>query len=477
MRHYSYTQNNVSAPNEIPIEKKLLSVASNRACLLVVGPHLAMQSHSKEGNCNSDTSSYLRSLVKDMVEWCIQQSIIDQPDTIETFRQLPYRESLAHAGNMLEEYLIEKQQLQLCLAEVLQRTSQVSQVHQKLAHLPFRGYISTTYDTFIETTYEQVRQRELPKFYAPSIGDAIHAYQHEKQFILKLYGDIADPASIVFGPRLNKGLSSIDEKAELRQLLAASEVIFLGFEETDPDLKYLTSLLQESQPYNLLTISQLQTLIGKHHTNWWEDSSNNMNTSGLHPPPTNIVLLPEAETHTIPIASTSSRTHRPRPQEMPSPTFTHQAPPIEIYTAYAHADERFFSRIKEQLDILRRQGWPISCHESEIINSTTWQRTDHLATARLILLLVSTTFLNSDFCYCEQLDSAIERHGTDNLCYVIPILLRPLLPLLLKGTPFGKLDFLPTNGKAISTWTEPRNAYNNITAYLLEKLQDMTYYP
>ena len=240
-------------------------------------------------------------------------------------------------------------------------------------------------------------------------------------------------------------------------------------------LRY-SGLLQESQPYNLLTTSQVQTFTGKHHTNWWDDSSNIINTSGFHPPPTNITILPEAETHPIPFASTGSHTHRPRPQEMPSPTHTNQAPPIEIYTAYAHDDERFFYKIKEQLDILRRQRWPISCHESEIIYSTTWQRSDHLATAHLILLLVSTTFLNSDFCYCDQMYLAVERHRTDNRCYVIPIILHPFHSLLLKKTPFGKLDSLPTNGKAISTWKDPHKAYADITGYLLYKIQDVTYY-
>src|SRR6266516_58524 len=175
MLRYPYTRNNVSTPNDLPIEKELLSIASSKACILVVGPHLAMQQCAKEGRGNSDTSLYLRCLLKRIVEWCIQQSIIDQPDTIETFRQLLYRESLAHAGYMLEEYLIEKQQLQLCLTEVLQSFSQVSQVHQKLAYLPFRGYISTTYDIFIETTYEQIHQCKLPKFYASSVRAAVNA--------------------------------------------------------------------------------------------------------------------------------------------------------------------------------------------------------------------------------------------------------------------------------------------------------------
>ena len=189
-----------------------------------------------------------------------------------------------------------------------------------------------------------------------------------------------------------------------------------------------------------------------------------------------VAVLPEAETHLLPAASTGSHTPRPRPQEMPSPIRANQSPPIEIYTAYAHDDERFFKKIKEQLDILHRQGWPISRHESEIIYSTVWQRSNHLATANLILLLVSTTFLNSDFCYCDQMYLAVERHRTDNLCYVIPIILHPLHPLLLERTPFGKLDFLPTNGKALSTWKDPRKAYTDITGYLLEKIQSMAYY-
>lgn len=189
-----------------------------------------------------------------------------------------------------------------------------------------------------------------------------------------------------------------------------------------------------------------------------------------------IAVLPEAETHLHPAASTGSRTHRPRPQEVPAPISTSQSPPIEIYTTYARDDERYFKKIKEQLDILHRQRWPISCHESEIIYSTAWQRINHLATANLILLLVSTTFLNSDFCYCDQMYLAVERHRTDNLCYVIPIILHPLHHLLLERTPFGNLDFLPTNGKALSTWKDSREAYASITGYLIEKIQSMAYY-
>ena len=190
-----------------------------------------------------------------------------------------------------------------------------------------------------------------------------------------------------------------------------------------------------------------------------------------------IAVLPEAETHLLPAAGAGSHTHGQRAQERPSLIRTNQSPPLEVYTAYAHDDERFFKKIKAQLNILQRQGWPISCHESEIIYSTAWQSSNnHLATANLILLLVSSAFLNSDFCYCDQMCLAVERHRMDNLCYVIPIILHPLHPLLLERTPFGKLEFLPTNGRALSTWNDSHQAYNDITGYLLEKIQYMAYY-
>lgn len=190
----------------------------------------------------------------------------------------------------------------------------------------------------------------------------------------------------------------------------------------------------------------------------------------------NAAVLSRVEAHVLPASSTGSHSNKTRTQPAPSPTRIPQSSPFEIYIAYTRNDERFFQKIKEQLDILQRQGWPISCHESEIIYSTAWQESDHLATANLILLLVSPTFLNSDFCYCDQMYFAVERHRTEKLCWVIPIILHPVHHLLLEGTPFGKLDFLPTNRKALSTWSNPQLGYQDITGYILDKIRYMAYY-
>lgn len=189
-----------------------------------------------------------------------------------------------------------------------------------------------------------------------------------------------------------------------------------------------------------------------------------------------ITGLPTAEPHPLLAAGPGSHIPKTRTQQGPSPARIAQFPPLEVYTAYTYYDERFFRKIKEQLNILRRQQWPISCHESEIIYSTEWQRSDYLATANLILLLVSNSFLDTDFCYCERMHLAVQRHRTNPLCCVIPIVLDQVHSLVLERTPFGKLDRLPRNGKPISSWKYPSKAYADITGYLLEQIQRMAYY-
>lgn len=189
-----------------------------------------------------------------------------------------------------------------------------------------------------------------------------------------------------------------------------------------------------------------------------------------------ITGLPEAETHPLVAAGPGSHIPKTRAQPIPSPTPIAPSSPLEVYTAYTRNDERFFRKIKEELSVLQKQRWPISCHESEVIYSTEWQRSKHLATANLILLLVSTPFLSTDFCYCDLMDLAVQRHRTNPLCCVMPVILYRLNPLVLERTPFGKLDFLPRNGKPISSWKDPREAYADITGYLLKQIQHMAYY-
>lgn len=90
---------------------------------------------------------------------------------------LSKRDALFSLGYVLEEYLSDKAEIQRCLKDILQHIAHSSNLQQQLIHLPFRGFISTTYDITIETEYEQIYHKELPKFYGSSLQNTLDAYQ------------------------------------------------------------------------------------------------------------------------------------------------------------------------------------------------------------------------------------------------------------------------------------------------------------
>src|SRR5262249_24830754 len=122
--------------------------------------------------------------------------------------------------------------------------------------------------------------------------------------------------------------------------------------------------------------------------------------------------------------------------------------PIEVYYSYADADEDLRSELDKHLGQLRREGLITTFHKRQITAGMNWTKAQdsHLSTASIILLLVSSDFLSSDYCYGIEMQHAMERHEA-NETRVIPILLRPCD---WQSTPFGKLQALPSNGKPLT---------------------------
>jgi internalin A len=72
---------------------------------------------------------------------------------------------------------------------------------------------------------------------------------------------------------------------------------------------------------------------------------------------------------------------------------------------------------------------------------------NNLEEADIILLLVSADFIASDYCYDIEMKRALERHESGE-ARVIPIIVRDVS---WQSAPFGKLQALPINGKAVKT--------------------------
>ncbi|HPS91261.1 MAG TPA: right-handed parallel beta-helix repeat-containing protein [Methanothrix sp.] len=120
---------------------------------------------------------------------------------------------------------------------------------------------------------------------------------------------------------------------------------------------------------------------------------------------------------------------------------------IEVFISYSHKDEALRNELENHLSILRRQGLISTWNDRKIGAGEEWkgQIDTHLNSAQVILLLVSSDFLASDYCYDIELKRALERHESRQ-ARVIPIILRPVD---WQGAPFGKLQALPTNAEPI----------------------------
>jgi hypothetical protein len=142
--------------------------------------------------------------------------------------------------------------------------------------------------------------------------------------------------------------------------------------------------------------------------------------------------------------------------------------PVTIFFSYSHEDEPLLFKLKTHLRPLQRVGLIELWYDRDISAGTEWEQeiTKHLNTSQIILLLVSPDFIDSDYCYSIEMKRALERHEQGE-GVVIPIILRSVY---WQGTPFGKLQALPTNGKPIvsSSWHNQDEAFLDITQDILK---------
>jgi hypothetical protein len=154
--------------------------------------------------------------------------------------------------------------------------------------------------------------------------------------------------------------------------------------------------------------------------------------------------------------------NRPLPPEGPhSVEVTSDAPrPVDTFFAYSHKDEPLLDEMREHLALLKREGRIGEWNDRKIEAGEEWGSAidQKLETCDLILLLVSSSFINSDYCFNNELAKAIHRHEV-NEARVVPIILRPCD---WKTAPFGKLQALPKDARPVTTWGSQDEAWLDV---------------
>jgi hypothetical protein len=148
--------------------------------------------------------------------------------------------------------------------------------------------------------------------------------------------------------------------------------------------------------------------------------------------------------------------------------------PIEVFFSYAHEDGPLREKLVKALAVLKRQGVISDWHDRKITAGTDLKGkiNEHLNSAGVILLLVSPDFIASDYCYDIEMKRALERHDAGE-ARVIPVILRPTHGWQGKGTPFGDLLAVPTDGRPVTDWPNRDKAFADVAGHIRRAVEGL----
>jgi len=133
---------------------------------------------------------------------------------------------------------------------------------------------------------------------------------------------------------------------------------------------------------------------------------------------------------------------------------------LEVFISYSHVDDVLRTELDTHLALLRRENVISTWYDHKIGGGEEIEREirSHLNSAHIILLLISADFINSKYCYEEELKTAMERHQAKT-ARVIPVILRECD---WESANFGQLKALPKDGKAVMTWLDRDEALTDV---------------
>lgn len=148
---------------------------------------------------------------------------------------------------------------------------------------------------------------------------------------------------------------------------------------------------------------------------------------------------------------------------------------VTVFISYTHADESFKNELITNLSLMRRNGEVSIWHDRDITGGREWKGEidTHLEEADLILLLISTDFIASDYCWDVEMKRAMERHEAKT-ARVLPIILRETD---WKSAPFSKLQALPKDAKPVNdtkAWPSHDEAWVNVVQGLRRTIAELT---
>lgn len=141
----------------------------------------------------------------------------------------------------------------------------------------------------------------------------------------------------------------------------------------------------------------------------------------------------------------------------------------KIFISYSHKDENHRKDLGTHLASLERQGKVTIWHDRVIKAGDDWKGEIHqnLEDSDIVLLLISSDFIASNYCFDVEMTRALELHRTGS-AVVIPIILRHCS---WKELEFSKLQATPKDAKPVSQWEDKDEAWLDVIESIKGKLK------
>ncbi len=142
-----------------------------------------------------------------------------------------------------------------------------------------------------------------------------------------------------------------------------------------------------------------------------------------------------------------------------------------LFFSYSHKDESLRDELETHLKLLQRQSVISTWHDRKILPGNEWDHeiNQHLERAKIILLLISSDFIASEYCWEKEVKRGLERHETGE-AVVIPVMLRSCD---WQDSPFAKLQGLPKEMKPVKSWPDRDAAWMNVATGIREVAQTL----
>ncbi len=145
--------------------------------------------------------------------------------------------------------------------------------------------------------------------------------------------------------------------------------------------------------------------------------------------------------------------------------------PLRLFYSYSHKDEEHQAELEIHLTLLKRKGLLETWSDRKITPGQEWagEIDKALERADIILLLISSDFIASNYCYDIEMTRALKRHNAKEAT-VIPIIVRDCNWDI---EPLRKLKALPKDAQPVKLWPDKDTAWKNVAEGIASVIGEM----